>query len=203
MPELLSALSQRRARRSFSDTPVPSDVQEVLWRAVQVAPSHGNLQPTRLLVADAPDVRDRMAEALSEGNRSWATAAPLFVAIAANPDHAPPAKNRDGSERELWQFAAGIATGNLLAQATELGLIAHPMAGFDEATVREIFGAPPSVRVLAVLAVGYPGDVSELPEDLRAKETAPQRRLPLDHLVALDRWRPENGISARELEGAR
>ncbi|MCK9517485.1 MAG: nitroreductase family protein [Dehalococcoidia bacterium] len=203
MPELLPALAERRARRAFEAKPVPDDVQEVLWRAVSVAPSHGNTQPTRLLVTMSPGTRDRMAEALTEGNRAWATAAPLFIAVAVNPAHAPPVKNRDGSERDLWQFNAGIATGNLLAQATALGLLAHPMAGFDEAVVRDIFGAPPEIRVLAVLAVGYPGSPEQLPEDLQAKETAPQRRLPLDHLVAGDRWRPENALSAREHSGGK
>jgi nitroreductase len=198
MPELLPALSERRARRAFQPGEVPVELQDLLWRAVSVAPSHGNTQPTRLLATVSPAARERMAAALTEGNRSWATAAPLFVAVAVNPAHAPAVKNRDGSEREMWAFNAGIATGNLLAQATALGLLAHPMAGFDETTVREVFDAPPELRILAVLAIGFTGSPDQLPDDLRAKETAPQRRLPLDHLVAQDAWRPENALSAKE-----
>lgn len=198
MPELLAALRDRRARRAFAPTPVPGDVQETLWTAVSVAPSHGNSQATRLLVAASPETRERLIAALSDGNRGWASAAPLLVAIASNPAHDPNPTNRDGSEREMWAFHAGIAAGNLLAQATALGLIAHPMAGFDEAAVRETFGAPGEIRILAVVAIGYPGEVTQLPEDLQRRETAPQNRLPLDHLVVTDRWRPANGQSYRE-----
>lgn len=202
MPELLPALANRRARRSFAPEPVPAELQDVLWRAVSVAPSHGNSQATRLLVASSPGVRERLIAALSDGNRGWASAAPLLVAIASNPAHDRTAANRDGSERELWAFHAGIATGNLLAEATELGLVAHPMAGFDEPSVREVFGAPEEVRVLAVVAIGFPGEVSQLPDDLQKRETADQQRLPLGHLVVRDRWRPENSESFRAYRDA-
>ncbi len=197
MPEILPALANRRARRAFERRPVPPDVQEVLWRAVALAPSHGNTQPSRLLVADTAETRAALFDALSEGNRNWAGAAPLLVALAADPTHDTTGKNWDGSERELWALHAGIALGNLLAQATELGLVAHPMAGFDEHSVRAVFGIPPHVRVLSVIAIGYPGDPSTLPEDLQAKENAGQQRLPLDFIVG-SRWSEELGASARE-----
>jgi nitroreductase len=200
MPSILPALADRRARRAFDPCPVPDDVQEALWRAVQAAPSHGNAQPTRILVAQSPEVRQALIEALSEGNRAWAPAAPLLAAVAAIPTHDTVMSNRDGSERHLWPFHAGIATGNLLAQATALGLVAHPMAGFDEPSVRAAFGAPDEVRILAVVAIGYPGAVETLPEDLQRAEARPQDRLPLDHLVVHDRWDPGlHGASARDL----
>ena len=36
-PQLLSALSERRARRAFSPAAVPAAIQDVLWRAFSVA----------------------------------------------------------------------------------------------------------------------------------------------------------------------
>ncbi|MFN0095285.1 MAG: nitroreductase family protein [Dehalococcoidia bacterium] len=198
MTDVLPALTARRARRAFDPRPLPEDALESLYQAVSLAPSHGNNQPVRLLVARDPDIRAEVFAALSEGNREWAGAAPALVAVAAIPDHDTVAKNRDGGDRPLWPFHAGIATGNLLAQATSLGLIAHPMAGFDEAAVRAAFGAPAEVRVLAVVALGFPGPVEALVPDLQKRELAPQRRLPLSHLVADGVWRPENGLSWRE-----
>jgi len=52
---------------------------------------------------------------------------------------------------------------------------------------------------VAVMAVGYPGDPASLPDDLAARETAPQVRLPLENLVARDRWGEANAVVAREL----
>jgi nitroreductase len=99
--------------------------------------------------------------------------------------------------RQLWAFNAGIAIGNLMAQATAMGLIAHPMAGIEEDAVRAAFGAPAELRVLVVVALGYPGDPRSLRADLQERETAPQRRLPLDRIVVEDRWQREHGESAR------
>ena len=102
-----------------------------------------------------------------------------------------------GGERAIWSFHAGIAAGNLMAQATALGLIAHPMAGFDEAALRAAFGAPDGLRVLVVFAIGFPGPVDSLPEDLQRRERREQRRQPLDRLVASDRWTDANAEEAR------
>jgi nitroreductase len=197
--DLIEPLAKRRATRAFDVRPVPMDVQELLWRAVSVAPSHGNSQPVRLLVAVSPTVRERLVAALSEGNRQWAPAAPLLFALLANPAHDGMQRSSDGSERELWAFHAGIAAGNLMTEATALGLVAHPMAGFDEPAVREAFGAPPEVRVLAVFAAGYPGALDSLPEDLRPRESTPQERLPIANLVGFDAWHTGMGVSARDL----
>ena len=196
MAELIEALSGRRARRAFDPREVPAETQELLWQAVSVAPSHGNVQTARLLVAHSEAMRERLTAALSEGNRNWAPAAPLLVALGSMPEHEH--AESYGEERALWSFHAGIAAGNLMAQATALGLIAHPMAGFDEASVRDAFGAPGELRVLVVFAIGFPGTVESLPEDLQRRERREQRRQPLDRLVAVDRWREENGTPARD-----
>ena len=196
MAELIEALAGRRARRAFDPRAVPAETQELLWRAVSVAPSHGNVQSTRLLVAESEAVRTSLLAALSEGNRNWAPAAPLLVALGSMPDH----EHADsyGEERALWSFHAGIAAGNLMTQATALGLIAHPMAGFDEAGVRDAFGAPEELRILVVFAIGFPGPAESLPEDLQKREQREQRRQPLDRLVATDRWGERNSRPARD-----
>ena len=188
MPEVIGPLRDRRARRAFDIRPVAADVRATLWEAVSLAPSHGNAQPTRLVAAAEPPSRARLFEALSRGNREWAGAAPLLVAVTARPADDSAHDNSDGTQREMWAFHAGIATGNLITQATALGLVAHPMAGYDEPAVRAALGIPLAVRVIAVVAIGYPGATDSLPDDLQRRERAPQRRLPLDHLVGEERW---------------
>lgn len=198
MDELLPALANRRARRAFERRPVDAAVLQLLWQAISVAPSHGNTQSARILLAESSEVREKLVAALSPGNRHWAAAAPHLFALVALPDHESPQQNSDGTERHMWPFNAGIAAGNLMAQATSMGLTAHPMAGFDEPAVLEVFGAPRSVRVLAVVAVGYPGSPESLPQDLAAKELMAQDRLPLERILAADRWDPVLEVSARE-----
>ncbi len=199
MPELLPALANRRARRAFDPRPVPEDLQHLLWQAVSVAPSHGNTQPVRLLLACSGDTRAAVIDALSEGNRTWAPAAPLLVAIAALPSHGGAVANSDGTLREYWAFHAGIATAHLMAQATDLGLIAHPMANFDEPAARAAFATPTDLCILVVVAVGYPGVAATLPDDLHQRESALQDRIPLANLLVEDRWTDDHVITARDL----
>ncbi len=199
MPSVLEPLSRRRARRAFATQPVSAELQQFLWQAVALAPSHGNSQPTRILVAETAATRERLVHALSEGNRHWAPAAPLLFALVSIPEHDAVQPNSDGTTRELWAFHAGIAMGNLLAQATALDLIAHPMAGFDEPAVRAAFGAPETVRVLAVVAAGHPGTIESLSEDLQRAEVRQQDRLPIGNVVGYDRWHDAMTFSAREL----
>ncbi|MBH77057.1 MAG: nitroreductase [Dehalococcoidia bacterium] len=195
MEKLIEAISGRRAQRAFARREVPEEEQQLLWRAVSVAPSHGNVQSVRLLVARSSAALKSIAAALSDGNRHWAAKAPLLVALGALPEH----EHTDsyGEERALWSFHSGIAAGNLMAQATSLGLIAHPMAGFEEATLRNAFGAPEEFRILVVFAIGYPGPIESLPEDLQRREESKQKRQPLNRLVAIDRWQKQNEFPAR------
>jgi nitroreductase len=44
--------------------------------------------------------------------------------------------------------------GFLLLRATELGLVAHPIAGFDEAKVKEILHIPEQMTLITLLIVG-------------------------------------------------
>lgn len=203
MGELLLALSQRRATRAFDPEEVDEESRELLWRAVSVAPSHGNAQAVRLLVPASIEQRESLVAALSDGNREWAGGAPLLVAMGALTAHEREVTNRDGSARETWGLHAGIALGNLMTQATAMGLVAHPMAGFDEEAVRSVFGAPADVRIVTVVAIGWPGEPDTLPEELRQREGGRQQRLPLDVLVVDGQWESRHATSARDLRKKR
>lgn len=198
MPELLPAIAKRRALRAFAPHEVPAEELTLLWQAASRAPSHGNTQPVRILIPGDAGQRGALEAALSEGNRSWAVAAPVLAALGVLPGHERTVSNADGSVRELWGLHAGIALGNVMTQATELGLIAHPVAGFDEASVRRAFGAPEHLRVLVVIAIGYPGDPHSLAPELRDRETTPMERQPLDRLVVHGSWGAEHGLTARD-----
>lgn len=200
---VIDAIRERRARRAIDrQRPVARELLERLGEAFRFAPSQGNNQPGRLLFATTEETRSRVFAALTQGNRNWAGAAPVLGAVAAIPSHDPTFTGPEGGVREYWGFDTGLAAAMLMVQATALGLIAHPMAGFDETAVREAFSAPDEVRILAVVAIGYAGDLAELPGDLQVREQAPQRRLPFETVVAFDIWGEPNALSFAEARKA-
>ena len=73
-------------------------------------------------------------------------------------------------------FDAGAAWMSLALQTSKLGLVAHGMAGFDYDRARNELGVPDDHAVAAMVALGHPGSVNELPEKLRERETPSDRK---------------------------
>ena len=155
---------------------------ETLLEAARWAPSYGNRQSWRFVVVRDSAVLARVHEALTRGN-AYAKAAPVLIALCGDPEDG---QIVDG--KLYYLLDAGLALENLLLQAIGMGLHAHPMGGFDEAIVREALAIPEQVRVLALIAIGWPGRLEDLDERTRERELRERRRLPLDAIRSFDRW---------------
>lgn len=184
---VLSLLKKRLASRAIAPDPVDPPHRQALMQAAQLSASCRNNQPWRFLLLDEPDALEEGRRALLPGN-GWARTAPLlFVGFS----------RRDldcvsGDGREYYLFDVGLAVQNILLQATELGLVARPMAGFEPDRIRRSFGIPEAYTVVIMIAVGKPGDPATLDEKLRAVSMAPRVRGPLENNFFLNRFpRPE------------
>lgn len=182
--EINKLIEQRQSPRAFSEKPVSEEQLETLFEAARWAPSSMNEQPWRFIYAtkDNKEEFERMFSCLMEGN-SWAGKAPvLFVTIAKT------AYDRNGKPNTHAWHDVGLATGNFLLQATEIGLHAHLMGGFMADKAREALGIPEGYEPVAMGALGYIGDPDTLPEQLRERELAPRKRKPLGDLVFRGKW---------------
>ena len=77
--------------------------------------------------------------------------------------------------------------GNMLVQATALGLFVHQMGGFLPETVCEIYGVPDGFEPVAAMAIGYGLAVNELPDQFREFELGARGRKPVSSFVFQDR----------------
>lgn len=169
----------------FDDRPVPDDVLRSVLAAARWAPSSFNEQPWSYLVARREDGEafGRMLSTLTEGNRRWAEEAPvLMISLAST------VFERNGEENRHAFHDVGQASAQLSLQATALGLSVHQMAGFHPDRVRELYDLPPEVEPVAAMALGYPGDPDEAPEERRERELSPRRRDPLPEFVFEGGW---------------
>jgi nitroreductase len=57
-------------------------------------------------------------------------------------------------KRLYYLFDTGMATAMLILRATELGLVAHPIAGFKEGGTKEILGIPKEMRLITLVIIG-------------------------------------------------
>ena len=179
-------IKNRRSTRAYSNKPVPAAALTTLFEAARWAPSAMNEQPWRFIYAaknENPEAYDRLLQCLFEGNSSWASHAPVLILTVAKEGYT----NVKSNYAHAWHDV-GLATGNMLAQATELELYVHLMAGFSAEKATELFHIPKGFEPVLMAAVGYLGDIEQLPENLKARETAPRTRKPLSELVFSGTW---------------
>jgi nitroreductase len=178
MVDIHPILKQRRSGVAFSDKPLEAEKLEALLEAFRWAPSSRNAQPWRIIVVRTPEAHRKFDAGLSANNQKWATRAPVKMVILGNPAEQP---DRDGQSR--WLLDVGLALENMLLQGCDLGLTVHAMAGWDEKTILTNFHVPEPFRVAALFAVGYPGNVTDLSEEMQQKANQPAVRKPLTEIV--------------------
>lgn len=178
-------LKRRWSPRAFSEQPVGPDMLLTFLDAARWAPSSSNEQPWRFVVAtkQEPADYDRLLACLLEGNRKWAYRAPVLMLSVARMDF-----EEDGRPNRHAFHDVGLATENLLLQVSALGLVAHPMAGFDIEKARADLKIPSGYEPVAMIAVGYPGELSVLPDYLQQRELKPRERKPLTEIAFSGLW---------------
>jgi len=185
MPEqVLPTIKSRRARRAITDQPIDRKTLEILLKAAHLAPSCANNQPWRFVVVEDECVLSQIKEHLTGGNY-WAKVSPAIVAVASRVDL--DCQIPDG--REYYLFGCGMASMNLMLQATKLGLIAHPIAGFKSKPIKEILNIPEDFTLIALIILGHSTqDHGGLSEKHRAEETAPRDRRPFFDVASWNRF---------------
>lgn len=185
-------IAARWSPRSLDPAGDVSDASlRALLEAARWAPSNGNTQPARFLLGRrGTDTFSHIFDTLNRGNKSWAgAAAVLLLACAILENEKGPIPHAE--------YSVGLAAQNLVLQAVAEGLAAHQMGGFNVVAARAVFSLPVDVLPLTVIAVGRPASPDLLPEDMRAKELGPRRRLPLDQIAFTHEW----GNPAFQLDG--
>jgi nitroreductase len=178
-------IANRWSPRAFSDQPVESAKLFSLFEAARWSPSSANEQPWRFIIASKDDAREfsALAESLMEGNRRWALRAPVLILAVAQT-----AYTRTGRPNSHAWYDVGQSVALLSMQATALGLAVHQMGGFDSDKVRQLLSIPEGFEPVVIVAVGYPGQAVDLPEDLRERELATRSRKQLQTFVYTGEW---------------
>lgn len=169
---IMEVIQKRRSRRAYSDKPVESEKIHSLFEAARWAPSSLNEQPWFYIYATRDQqLWHKIFDSLKEGNKIWARNAPLLIASFARKNFI-----RFDSPNPSARYDLGAANAFLSLQAAHLGLNVHQMAGFEHETIVKNLGVPNQYEPVIVMAVGYPGDVEMLPQNLKERELSPRER---------------------------
>jgi len=146
--ELSNVIKGRRALRSLDPVKISKGLVKDLATFAGLSPSCFNNQPWRFVFVWEKKTLNKVFTALSRGN-NWAQAASMIIAVFSQKDLDCMIK-----EREYHLFDTGLATGFLILRATDLGLVAHPIAGYDEEAVKSILHIPEKMRLITLVIVG-------------------------------------------------
>jgi nitroreductase len=168
----------RWSPRAMSGEEMAEDELMTLFEAARWAPSSYNNQPWRILYARrGTEHWPLFLGLLVEGNRVWAEQAAALLLFVSKTTF-----DFNGQPYPTHSFDTGAAWENLALQATLNGYAAHGMQGFDYERALTDLGIPEGFRVEAMAAVGKPGKVEDLPEQLQERE-APSPRKKLSEIV--------------------
>ena len=178
-------IAERWSPYAFDNRLVPDADLRSLFEAARWAPSSYNEQPWSYIVAtrDNSEQFQRLLSCLVDANQVWAKAAPVLALGVVSLKFARNAKDNRAAVHDL-----GLASGNLVLEATARGLFVHQMIGILPDRAREVYGIPEGYEAWTGLAIGYRGDPTNLPEPLRERERTPRQRKPLQEFVFNGKW---------------
>jgi len=188
--DVIEAINTRRAYRSLAPAEISEELVRDLARCAQLAPTCNNNQPARFVFVREPAMLEKMKPVFNKGN-AWCHADSMVVAVCCE-------KEADCliRDREYYLFDTGLATAFLILRATELGLVAHPIAGYSPKAVREVLGIPDTMQVITLVNIGRHADTISpvLSEKQVYDETHRPERLPLEEFAFFDGYPREEAV---------
>ena len=146
--DVRKAIEKRRAYRSLIPVEITEDLIKDLAECAQITASCFNNQPWKYIFVYEKVMLEKMHEALSSGNE-WANKSSLIIVVLGKKDD-----DCVIHDRVYYRFDIGMATCAMILRATELGLVAHPIAGYSPRKTKEILGIPDDIDVITLVIVG-------------------------------------------------
>ncbi|MDH3365181.1 MAG: nitroreductase family protein [Thermoplasmata archaeon] len=182
--EVAEAIRRRRAFRALDSQPIDRGSVSALIDAVMLSASCFNNQPWNLVFCSSEESLRGIRTALPKGN-AWATKSPLIIVAASKEEEDCQLSDR----RNYHLFDCGLAIGQMLLRATELGFVAHPIAGYDPSKVREVLGIPDDRIIITLVICGFHGqDDTLLSDKQREAERERPRRKAIGENFHSNKW---------------
>ena len=170
--DVMEAIRRRRSIRGYLNKPIEDKKLRLILEAGRLAPSAGNRQEWRFIIVRDKSKRDRLMQAAK--GQAFVREAPVVIACCAD----EPTQHIMTCGQLCYPIDVAIAIDHMTLKAVEEGLGTCWVGAFYEDKVKEILNIPDNIRVVEMLAVGYPKDAS-----LKEKD-----RLPLEKIVMYESW---------------
>jgi nitroreductase len=183
---ILPVIAERWSPYAYEPRAIEREKLLSCLEAARWAPSSYNEQPWTFILAERTDATGfaKLLDCLVEANQAWATnAGALLVTVVAK------LFTKNGKPNRAAEHDIGLAAGNMVLQATALGLQGHQMIGIEPSKVRASYNVPENHEPLTAIALGYPAAVASNTTDAVAqRDLARRTRKPLSEIVISGAW---------------
>lgn len=169
--DFLEIIMNRRSIRHFKATRVENDKIDALLRSAMYAPSAVNCQPWHFILVDDRSLMKKIMEMHPSSKMLETASHAILVCGDEKLQH----------DTGYWIADCGAATENILLAAKSLDLGTCWIGIYPRekrmTACKEIFGLPHYIQAFALIAIGYPDEVKDLPDRYK-----PER-------IYLNRWK--------------
>jgi nitroreductase len=178
-------LAERWSPYAFQDRMVSEADLCSLFEAARWAASSYNEQPWSYIVStkENPELFQQLLSCLVDANQFWAKDAPVLALGIVSHKFA---RNQEDNRAAIHDL--GLATSNLVVEATAREICVHQMIGILPDKARDLFEIPEGCEAWTAMAIGYQGDPMTLPDALKERDLMPRQRKPLDQFVFSEKW---------------
>jgi nitroreductase len=179
---VLDVVKSRRSIRVYQDRPVPEEAIGDLIEAIRWAPSAGNLQSRKFYFVFPQDRRFALAGAAGNPGLAARMKKAFKTAVGWDPLSAAPLvivacldrriAERYGERGERLYAIQDVAASlmNMMLVAHDRGLGTVWIGSFDEDAVAKALDLPGHLRPVALVPVGYPGQVPAPPQRMAREQ---------------------------------
>lgn len=172
--EFFDVIKDRRSIRAYQEKELEEEKLQEILKAVNSAPSAGDLQAYEIVLIK--DAKTRQALAQAAWGQYFIAEAPVALVFFANPQRSAAKYGGRGQSLYCLQDAT-IAAAYAQLAATALGLGSVWVGAFNDDAVRKVAGAGPEMIPAAIISIGYPAEAPYPTPRRRLSDLVHQERL--------------------------
>ena len=149
--DVFTAISQRCSVRAYKSNDVEEDKLKKVLEAGRLSPSASNRQDWKFIVVKNKEIRKKLAKAAF--GQFFIEEAPVVIVACGTESKAIMACGQPA-----YTVNVSIACAFMILLAHELGIGTCWIGAFKEDEVKKILKIPDSVRIVAMIPLGYPDE---------------------------------------------
>lgn len=161
MQDILDIIQTRRSIKKYNSQNVSEQHLKKILEAARWSPSARNKQVWKFIIVKDKNIKKEIGDTAKYYfyRLSYVSNAPIIIVVCAD------------IEKSKWAIIdCAMASQNILLEAHSLGLGTCFIGAFNEAKIKNVLSIPERMKIVGLITLGYPDEISETPPRLEIDE---------------------------------